>query len=37
MQSYREAVGTQSDILVIAPDSNYFKYFEKSQPVPPQR
>jgi membrane protease subunit HflC len=37
MQSYRDAVGTQGDILVIAPDSAYFKYFEKSQPQPPQR
>ncbi len=32
MQSYREAVGTQGDLLVIAPDSAYFKYFNKSQP-----
>ena len=37
MQSYRDAVGTPGDILVIAPDSAYFKYFEKSQPQPPQR
>src|SRR5258708_35995352 len=37
MQSYREAVGTQGDILVIAPDSAYFKYFNKPQPQPPQR
>jgi membrane protease subunit HflC len=37
MQSYRDAVGTQGDILVVAPDSAYFKYFEKSQPQPPQR
>jgi membrane protease subunit HflC len=37
MQSYREAVGTQGDILVIAPDNAYFKYFNKSQPQPPQR
>jgi modulator of FtsH protease HflC len=34
MQSYREAVGTQGDVLVIAPDSAYFKYFNKSQPQP---
>ena len=34
MQSYREAVGTQGDMLVIAPDSAYFKYFNKSQPQP---
>jgi membrane protease subunit HflC len=31
MQSYREAIGTQSDLLVIAPDSNYFKYFKQPQ------
>jgi len=37
MQSYREAIGTQGDILVIAPDNAYFKYFNKSQPQPPQR
>jgi len=37
MQSYREAVGTQADMLVIAPDNAYFKYFNKSQPQPPQR
>ena len=37
MQSYREAVGTQGDMLVIAPDSAYFKYFNKPQPQPPQR
>ena len=32
MQSYREAVGTQGDVLVIAPDSAYFKYFKQPQP-----
>jgi membrane protease subunit HflC len=33
MQSYREAVGTQGDVLVIAPDSSaYFKYFKQPQP-----
>jgi membrane protease subunit HflC len=37
MQSYREAIGTQGDVLVIAPDSAYFKYFNKPQPQPPQR
>jgi membrane protease subunit HflC len=39
MQSYREAIGTQGDMLVIAPDSAYFKYFNKpqAQPQPPQR
>jgi modulator of FtsH protease HflC len=29
MMSYREAVGTQSDMLVIAPDNAYFKYFNE--------
>jgi modulator of FtsH protease HflC len=33
MQSYRESVGTQGDVLVIAPDSAYFKYFKQSQPA----
>jgi membrane protease subunit HflC len=39
MQSYRESIGTQGDMLVIAPDSAYFKYFNKpqAQPQPPQR
>ena len=37
MQSYREAVGTQGDVLVVAPDNAYFKYFNKSQPQPPTR
>ena len=37
MQSYREAVGTQGDVLVIAPDNAYFKYFNKSQPQPQAR
>jgi membrane protease subunit HflC len=34
MQSYRESVGTQGDLLVIAPDSAYFKYFSKPQAQP---
>jgi membrane protease subunit HflC len=37
MQSYREAVGTQGDVLVIAPDNAYFKYFNKSAPQPQPR
>jgi membrane protease subunit HflC len=37
MQSYREAVGTQGDVLVVAPDNAYFKYFNKSQPQPQTR
>jgi membrane protease subunit HflC len=32
MQSYRDAVGTQGDLLVIPPDNAYFKYFNKPQP-----
>jgi modulator of FtsH protease HflC len=32
MQSYRESIGTQGDVLVIAPDSSYFKYFKQPQP-----
>jgi membrane protease subunit HflC len=31
MQSYRDSVGTTGDMLVVAPDSNYFKYFNKPQ------
>ena len=34
MQSYRESIGTQGDVLVVAPDSAYFKYFKQA---PPQR
>jgi membrane protease subunit HflC len=37
MESYRDAVGTQGDVLVIAPDNAYFKYFNKSQPQPPPK
>jgi membrane protease subunit HflC len=37
MQSYRDAIGTQGDILVISPENSYFKYFDKLQPAPPQR
>jgi modulator of FtsH protease HflC len=37
MQSYRQSVGTQGDVLVIAPDNAYFKYFNKPQPQAPQR
>jgi membrane protease subunit HflC len=38
MQSYRDALGTAGDLLVIAPDTAYFKYFGKPQPLPqPQR
>jgi modulator of FtsH protease HflC len=34
MQSYRDAVGTQGDLLVIAPDNAYFKYFNTPQAQP---
>jgi len=30
MQAYREAVGTDSDVLVISPDSEFFKYLNRS-------
>jgi membrane protease subunit HflC len=32
MQSYRESVGTASDIMVVSPDSAYFKYYKQPQP-----
>jgi membrane protease subunit HflC len=32
MQSYRAAIGTQGDVLVMAPDNAYFNYFNKPQP-----
>ena len=35
MQSYREAVGTQGDVLVVAPDNAYFQYFNKSLSTAP--
>jgi membrane protease subunit HflC len=31
MQSYRDSVGTPGDMLVVAPDSAYFKYFKQPQ------
>jgi modulator of FtsH protease HflC len=37
IESYREAIGTQGDVLVIAPDNAYFKYFNKSAPQSPPR
>jgi membrane protease subunit HflC len=36
MQSYRDALGQPGDLLVVAPDSAYFKYFGKPQ-TPPSR
>lgn len=32
MQSYRESLGTPGDVLVLQPDSAYFKYFNSPQP-----
>jgi membrane protease subunit HflC len=34
MQSYRDAIGTQGDLLVVPPENAYFKYFNKPQPQP---
>ncbi len=31
MQAYRSSVGTPGDILVVSPDSAYFKYFKQPQ------
>jgi membrane protease subunit HflC len=31
MESYRDAIGTQSDVLVVAPDGAYFKFFKQPQ------
>jgi modulator of FtsH protease HflC len=31
MQLYRESIGTQGDLLVLSPDSAYFKYFKQPQ------
>lgn len=30
MQAYRESIGTESDVLVISPDSEFFKYLNRS-------
>jgi modulator of FtsH protease HflC len=30
MEAYREAIGTDSDVLVISPDSEFFKYLNRS-------
>src|SRR5690606_41485886 len=30
LEAYREAIGTESDILVISPDSDFFKYLNRS-------
>jgi membrane protease subunit HflC len=32
MQTYRDSVGTPGDILVVAPDTAYFKYFRQPSP-----
>ncbi|HEX2585203.1 MAG TPA: hypothetical protein VHL14_08725, partial [Steroidobacteraceae bacterium] len=29
MQAYRESIGKADDVLVISPDSDFFKYFNK--------
>jgi membrane protease subunit HflC len=34
MQSYRDAVGSAGDLLVIPPENSYFKYFNKPQAQP---
>lgn len=31
LQAYRESLGTDSDVLVISPDSDFFKYLKRSQ------
>jgi len=33
LQSYRDAIGTSSDVMVVAPDGAFFKYFKQSQPA----
>jgi len=30
LQAYRDAIGTESDVLVISPDSEFFKYFNRA-------
>ena len=37
MQLYRESIGTPGDVLVLQPDSAYFKYFNSPQISPPKR
>ncbi len=37
MQSYRESLGTAGDLLVIAPDGAFFKYFKQPQAQPQPR
>jgi modulator of FtsH protease HflC len=31
LQAYRESIGTDSDVLVIAPDSEFFKYLKRAE------
>jgi membrane protease subunit HflC len=31
LQAYRESIGTDSDVLVISPDSEFFKYLKRSE------
>jgi membrane protease subunit HflC len=30
LQAYRESIGTESDVLVLSPDSEFFKYLKHS-------
>jgi hypothetical protein len=30
MQAYQKAIGTDSDVLVISPDSEFFKYLNRA-------
>lgn len=32
LQAYREAIGSESDVLVIKPDSEFFRYLKRSKP-----
>ena len=31
LQAYRKSIGTDSDVLVIAPDSEFFKYLKRPE------
>lgn len=31
LQAYRESIGTDSDVLVVSPDSEFFKYLKRAQ------
>ncbi|HTE39487.1 MAG TPA: hypothetical protein VK629_01575, partial [Steroidobacteraceae bacterium] len=32
MQAYRESIGQDNDVLVISPDSEFFKYLNRPNP-----